>query len=111
MTTTSKNVTAAELFEEVAVRLAGEPGVARARMFGSPCLKIGGKVFATFWKDTLVVKLPAARVDEAVASGTGERFDPGMGRVMKEWVAFVPTTIEEWLALAVESRAFVAPAA
>jgi hypothetical protein len=111
MTTASPNTSAITLFNEVADRLAGEPGVTRAKMFGSPCLKIGGKVFATFWKDTLVVKLPAARVDESVAAGAGERFDPGMGRLMKEWVAFSPSTSEEWLALAIESRAFVAPAA
>jgi hypothetical protein len=104
-------MSAAKMFDTVAATLAPEPGVTRAKMFGSPCLKTGGKVFATFWRDTLVVKLPAARVGVAVASGAGERFDPGMGRLMKEWVAFAPTSTEEWLALAIESRAFVSPAA
>ena len=38
-------------------------------------------------KDTLVVKLPRKRVDALVKSGKGDYFDPGHGRVMKEWIA------------------------
>jgi hypothetical protein len=33
------------------------------------------------------VKLPRERVDELVEAGAGHRFDPGHGRLMKEWVA------------------------
>jgi hypothetical protein len=32
------------------------------------------------------VKLSRTRVDELVSCGAGERFDPGHGRVMKDWI-------------------------
>ena len=37
--------------------------------------------------DRLVVKLPRSRVDELVAAGEGDRFDPGHGRIQKEWLS------------------------
>ena len=55
-------------------------------MFTATGLKIGGKFFAMVARGELVVKLPAARVDELEASGTGRRFEPGKGRRMKEWI-------------------------
>ena len=41
-------------------------------------------------------------------AGDGERFDPGIGRLMKEWVAVATRAKGEWLSLADEARAFVA---
>lgn len=76
-------------------------------MFGSPGLKVRGKVFAMLVKGKLVVKLSRARVDGLVASGTGEYFDPGHGRLMKEWVAIGLAAKKEWTALAREARDFV----
>jgi hypothetical protein len=72
-------------------------------------LKVGGKIFAMLSsKGEFVVKLPKARVDALIASGDGERFDPGHGRLMKEWLAVEPTSEAEWLPLAREAMAFVA---
>ena len=85
-----------------------DPAVRVATMFGAPCLKTGGKVFATFFHGTLVVKLPRERVRALAAAGQGEPFDPGMGRVMKEWVALGPELETEWPALTEEARTFVA---
>jgi hypothetical protein len=73
-------------FDAVANRFLGEPGVTEGQMFGMPVLKAGGKVFAGLWEGQLVVKLPAERVAELVASGTGAAFAPMAGRTMKEWV-------------------------
>ena len=56
------------------------------RAFGSTSLKTNGKIFAMLVKDRLVVKLDRRRVDALVASGAGTRFDPGHGRLMKEWL-------------------------
>ena len=78
------------------------------RSFGSTSLKANGKIFAMLVKDRLVVKLPAKRVDELVGDARGERFDPGHGRVQKEWVSVRSESADDWLALAVESEAFVA---
>ncbi len=56
----------------------------------------------------LVLKLPRQRVDELVGSGAGRRFDPGHGRVMKEWVTIAPRHGRDWGDLAREARQFVA---
>jgi hypothetical protein len=78
------------------------------RAFGSTSLKTGGKIFAMLVKDRLVVKLPAARVEALVDQGIGERFDPGHGRIQKEWLSVRGADPEQWRALATESEAFVA---
>jgi len=59
--------------------------------FGSTGLKVNGKLFAFISsKGKFVAKLPRERVDELVSAGAGEPFDPGHGRLMKEWVAVDP---------------------
>jgi hypothetical protein len=45
-------------------------------------------------------------VDSIVSGGDGERFDPGHGRLMKEWVALEPSHADEWLRLATEAMEF-----
>jgi hypothetical protein len=77
------------------------------RRFGSNALKVNGKIFAMMSQGTLVVKLPRARVDELVEAGSGTRFDPGHGRLMKEWLAVsAPTRL--WAPLVREAHDFVA---
>lgn len=78
------------------------------RAFGSTSLKTDGKIFAMLVKDRLVVKLPAARVAELVGQGVGERFDPGHGRIQKEWLSVSGSDPVAWHSLATESEAFVA---
>lgn len=78
------------------------PGVSRGRMFGSDGLKFAGKVFAMEVKGRLVVKLPAERVDELVAAGA-ERFDPGHGRLMRQWASVSAAGTADWLGLAREA--------
>jgi hypothetical protein len=78
------------------------------RGFGSTSLKTGGKMFAMLAKDRLVVKLPARRVEELVAEGVGEGFDPGHGRIQKEWLSVRGDDPGEWHVLATEAEAFVA---
>jgi len=75
--------------------------------FGATGLKIHQKLFAMLIGGRLVVKLPRQRVDALIAAGVGERFDPGHGRRMKEWVSVAPTAGVDWLALASEALAFV----
>ena len=79
------------------------------RAFGATSLKTNGKIFAMLVNGRLVVKLDRRRVDELVASGLGTNFDPGHGRLQKEWLDVAPdTTDATWLDLATESEAFVA---
>ena len=82
--------------------------VSLARMFGSVGLKVNGKIFVMMVKGDLVVKLPKERVETLIGARLGKRFDPGHGRVMKEWAAITPKTRAEWLKLAKEAQRFVA---
>ena len=81
---------------------------AHGEPFGAISLKTNGKIFAMLVNGRLVVKLDRQRVDELVGSGAGKRFDPGHGRLMKEWLDLDSDSDETWLDLATESEAFVA---
>ncbi len=93
-------------FAPVIDAFAGDRRVSRGRMFGSVGVKVNGKVFAMVVKGKLVVKLPKQRVDELVAWGRGEYFDPGHGKPMKEWVAIAGAK-PSWVELATEAHRFV----
>jgi hypothetical protein len=96
------------LFDEAAARLlADDPALQPGRMMSATGLKIGGKFFAMVVRGELVVKLPAARVDELEASGTGRRFEPGKGRPMKEWIGLRPADEAACVAYMTEARGFV----
>ena len=66
------------------------PAVTTSRMFGTDCLKVGGKVYAMAFKGALVVKLARPRAEALVAQGQAAVFDPGHGRPMKQWVSVRP---------------------
>lgn len=74
-------------------------------MFGSKGLRTGKKYFAIWWHERLVVKLPAGRIEELVAAGENEPFEPMAGRPMTGWVILAPA--EDWPARATDARAFV----
>jgi len=76
-------------------------------MFSSEnAFSVNGKIFAMLTRGTFVVKLPKERVDDLVESGKGKRFDPGHGRLMKEWIA-VEAGALPWVALAKEAHSYV----
>lgn len=106
---TATKATATELdprFAPIVEAFARDRAVTTGGMFGNVSLKVNGKVFAMVVKGMLVTKLPRARVDALVAAGEGVYFDPGHGRLMKEWIA-VPPGDALWRALAEESHRFV----
>ena len=103
----------ADQFDALVETFAGAPDVTlptedptAKRGFGSSALKVKDKIFAMLVRGSLVLKLPKARVDELIAAGQGDRFDPGHGRLMKEWVVIAEGS-GDWLALAREARKFV----
>ncbi len=111
---TNSPLTPEERYTALVEALAAEPGVTipsdapgAERRFGGAALKVHNKIFAMLVRGRLVVKLPRQRVDELIASGDGERFDPGTGRIMKEWLALGPESDEDWLPLAREALEFV----
>ena len=69
-------------------------------------LKVNGKIFTMFGRGKFVAKLPKARVDQLVKHGAGERFDPGRGTVMKEWITIAGAEAT-WINLAREASQFV----
>jgi hypothetical protein len=104
MSTDAKAVDA--FFERAADRL---EGVERGRMLASSGLKdpAAGKFFGFVARGGLVVKLPAERVEELIASGEGSAFDAGKGRPMKEWVRLQPADEQACLRYLTEAREFV----
>jgi hypothetical protein len=80
--------------------------VSSGRLFASLGLKLGGKIFAMDSRGRLVVKVSAARAKALFDAGHGEPFDPGHGRLMKQWVAVVPGAKLDWVSLSREALDF-----
>jgi hypothetical protein len=95
------------IFDRAAKRLRG---VERGKMLAASGLRdpAAEKFFAFVARGQLVVKLPAERVTELIASGEGRVFDAGKGRPMKEWVGLSPADETECAAYMREARKFVA---
>jgi len=94
-------------FAKVVSTFAEHRDVKFGKMFGSSSvLNVNGKIFAMCRKGELVVKLPKERVDELIQARKGTRFDPGHGRIMKEWVV-IPPKKEDWQKLSKEAYGFV----
>lgn len=89
-------------FDQITQALKGAAGVSQARMFGSLGLKVDGRVFVMVVNGQLVAKHPKARVDALVSDNRIGRFDPGHGRVMKEWIS-IPHGVLPWLDVAREA--------
>jgi hypothetical protein len=95
---------ATDPWQALVERTEGGP-VTRGTMFGSQGLRTGRKFFAIWWHEQLVVKLPADRLQELVASGEGEVFEPMPGRPMNGWVLLQGSA--EWDAVVTAARAHV----
>jgi hypothetical protein len=101
-----------ERFAAVVEALIGEKSVSLGQKgkkgFGSSALQVNGKIFAMISSSgNFVVKLPMQRVEELEASSVGAKFDPGHGRLMKEWLALHQHSTRQWLPLAREALRFV----
>ncbi len=94
------------LFQPIINAFSKDKQVTLGGRFGSVSLKCNGKVFAMLVKGKFVVKLPKERVAQLVATVGATHFDPGHGRLMKEWVAFSDNR-RLWIDLAKEARRFV----
>ena len=102
-------MTPAERYAKLVQHFLRQPGVTlEGKGFGSSSLRVGGSIFALLSsRGEFVVKLPRRRVDELVAAGEGQRFDPGHRRLMKEWFALQPGSRRDWASLAGEALEFV----
>ncbi len=86
---------------------ADHPEDEEGRMLHAPGLRTpqGFYLFAT--PTHLVLKLPAARVQQLLATGEGEPCSPRPGHPMREWVEVPAPDVAHGVALGTESRAFV----
>src|SRR5437870_3075531 len=105
----SKPSKSQQRYDEIVAALLKAPDVSQSakKGFGQSGLMVRGKLFAILRADELLLKLPAARVKELIASGDGKPFDAGRGRPMKEWATIKPSAKTDWLALAREAMMFV----
>lgn len=103
-------MTPEERYAEIVSAFLGRPDVSQqGRGFGSSALRVHGSIFAMLSaRGDFVVKLPRHRVDELTASGDGDPFNTGRGRVMKEWLALRRSSPKDWTQLAEEALNFVA---
>jgi TfoX/Sxy family transcriptional regulator of competence genes len=95
-----------EKLAAIATQYMSDPRVTWGKLFASMGLKVDGKIFAMVSRGHLVVKLPKVRVDELVKSGAATHFDPGHGRLMKEW-ASITSPRQNWDRLVREAFDFV----
>jgi hypothetical protein len=103
------NATVEDTYARVVQALTKDPDVSHggANGFGAGALKVDGKIFAMISsKEEFVVKLPKGKVAALVKTGKGERFNPGRGRIMKEWLAVRNTSLD-WIEIAREACEFV----
>ncbi len=93
------------LYTEIGDELRITDEAQSSKMFGMPCLKIGGKAFAGFHQEQMVFKLRGAVLTEALSLNGVTSFDPMGGRPMKEWVQVPYALAERWMALAKQALA------
>ena len=74
-------------YQTIADKLSREPGVEISTMMGSPCLRYNGNFMAMMFDkaDSLIIKVPAERVNELIVEGFGNEFNFTKKR-FKEWV-------------------------
>jgi hypothetical protein len=76
--------------------------------FGSDALRVNGSVFCMISSgQRFVVKLPADRVRELIADGTGGPFAAGKKSPMRQWLVVTNESPRIWESLAQEAFAFV----
>ena len=95
------------LYDALTDDLLYDPAIGRATMMGYPCVRLAGRLVASYDDKTgrLVVKLSRDRVAELIADGKGDPFAPA-GKVFREWVAIVTLDRTLWQTLLTEAVDF-----
>lgn len=96
------------VYDAVASDITATTPATTGQMFGMPCLKNEGKMFAGFYEGAMVFKLDNPRHDEALALRGARLFDPsGRGRPMKEWVEVPAEHSSMWPELALDALRYL----
>ena len=99
-------------YQSVADEVVATSPATQSKMFGMPCLKIGGKTFAGLTKNAMVFKLSIPEHTKALSLSGAQLFDPsGRGRPMREWVEVPMEHASLWLELAQAAARYVAESA
>lgn len=93
--------------EHLAAPFAHDPDVQPGRIFGSPCLKVRGKVFLIVHTEDVTFKLPPDAHAQAMQLPGAVRANPSGRRVLREWVNVPNTHAEHFPALAQAAAGFV----
>ena len=94
------------LYQSLVEQMLQHQGVEESTMMSSHCLRCQGNFFAMWFEreDSLIVKLPAERVQELVDKGKGKEFN-FTGKRFKEWV-LIPENADNHLLLVEEALQF-----
>jgi hypothetical protein len=86
-----------QILHEIAAELGSEQDIRVGQWFGMPCLKVGGKVFATRSGSDMVFKLGGEAHAEALQIEGAHLFDPrGTGQPMRAWVQIPQAQSSSW---------------
>jgi len=73
---------------------------------GAQGIKYNKKMFIMFHKGDLLIKLSPGMIQELIASGNGQAFDPGTGKVMKDRILIPHSKKDLWISLCEESKRY-----
>ncbi|WP_163103436.1 TfoX/Sxy family protein [Peribacillus alkalitolerans] len=91
-------MSAEEKYNQIAEHLKLTENVTKGSMFGAKCMKINRKVFAMFYQDEMVFKLPPEKHQHVLSLEGAHLFEPMPGKKMKDWVSVPHQEIWEELA-------------
>jgi hypothetical protein len=72
--------------DEIVARMMGWANVEPRRMFGTDCYLAGGRLFAFFQDDGVVVKVPSPRREELLADARVSPFTMSQGGSFGDWI-------------------------
>jgi len=93
-----------DIYDELKVHFSNDRDVKVLSGRGAQGIKQDKKLIVMFMKGEIIVKLPANRVSEIIASGEGESYDPGTGKPMKNWVLIPGTHRNLWIKFCEEAK-------
>ncbi|MGZ0145874.1 hypothetical protein ACXJJ3_02285 [Kribbella sp. WER1] len=95
------------LYDELTDDLLYDPAIGYGTIMGHPCIRLAGKFVTCLERNGtgLILKLPAARVGELIADGTGVPFTANRAP-MREWVTIPAVDRTRWQSLLAEAVAF-----
>jgi hypothetical protein len=97
------------IYDKISQELISIENITSGQMFGKPCLKIGNKAFAAWFKSCMVFKLGQDEIKLIKHQYPGsENWDPsGKNRAMKDWLQMPEEYSNQWLTMAKKAIEFV----